>query len=204
MRTRSPACVVVIGLDRRAEVGHVEAAAQAVGQRRVAGSRRRGSGPAGGCRRRPGCSAGRRSTRPSPSAPRRKSMSRSAQLVCGSGCRRTRARLAARSRGAAAARRGRVVEHQRPAPCPRSGRGSSPACFRFSTRRVRSPAWATLTERRLPWLISTGELPSALRHARQVDRDARRRLDREAGRHRRQRLAQLDADHLRRRPAASC
>jgi hypothetical protein len=29
------------------------------------------------------------------------------------------------------------------------------ACFRFSTRRVRSPAWPWLTLRRLPWLIST-------------------------------------------------
>ena len=39
--------------------------------------------------------------------------------------------------------------------------------------------------------------------AGQVDRDARRRLDGEAGRHRGQRLAQLDADHLGARLLAS-
>jgi hypothetical protein len=36
------------------------------------------------------------------------------------------------------------------------------ACFRFSTSRVRSPACATLTDRRLPWLISTALRPRAL------------------------------------------
>ena len=44
--------------------------------------------------------------------------------------------------------------------------------------------------------MSTVELPERVGDARQVERDARRRLDREAGRHRGQRLAQLDADDL--------
>ena len=66
-------------------------------------------------------------------------------------------------------RRGAGVERRSAAPCPRAARGSwRPAC-RLSTRRVRSPACATLTERRLPWLISTRGAAQRIAHARQVD-----------------------------------
>ena len=44
--------------------------------------------------------------------------------------------------------------------------------------------------------MSTAVAAHGIAHARQVDRDARRRLHREAVRHRSQRLAQLDAHDL--------
>ena len=47
-------------LHRRAEVGHVEAPPQALGQRGLQEFDHQRSGPAGGCRRRPGCWAGPR------------------------------------------------------------------------------------------------------------------------------------------------
>src|SRR5436190_10045452 len=45
-----------------------------------------------------------------------------------------------------------------PSICARYPAGA----LRFRTRRERSPDWAMLTERRLPWLISTVDLPRPL------------------------------------------
>jgi len=97
-------------------------------------------------------------TRPALSLPRRKSTSRMgwvSRLRLSANCAVTPCEAVA---GPATGTGSRATRSERPwiwVLYPAAER-------RFSTMRVRSPAWTTLTERTLPWLISTLLRPSAL------------------------------------------